>query len=391
MKVLFITKHYLEDNGGGSFASRAFINAFSELADSSMLLFPDRKCSIENLIQKSCIKIGIIDSRSIFKKVIDIYSGKFHRYSNISSYILDFTPDVIVFDNSICSSGLIKKVKELGIKIITIHHNYEMEYYRGSKNSLFFAWRSVVLHHIKKIERLAVLNSNLNITLTDEDINLLQINYDQNHETKYAKLGCFESETNFISDISEERNDLDQISNLCFAITGSLGTYQTEVSLIPFLENEYPELIKKLPNSTLIIAGSNPSKKLIKTCTNYPSIKLIPNPENMQDILAQADIYICPTCIGGGLKLRIMDGLKAGLPVLSHIVSARGYADFKKENCLFVYENHDNFKLRLDEIIIEKNRGNLNRKKIIKLYNSIFSFESGVDRLRDILIQNSFI
>ena len=389
MKILFITPHFLDENGGGSFASRAFINAFSEIADSIVLLYPDRGKPIDKFIHKKCILKGISDNRSKFKKAIDIYRGRLHRFKD---YMLiqniDFKPDIVVFDNSICTSGMINYAKQLGIKIITIHHNYEMEYYSGSKENLFIAWRYTVLHYIKLIEKAAVLNSDLNITLTDADINLLQINYNPEKKALFEKLGCFESSSNPVltNDILAVNNQ-PRSNNLCFAITGSLNSYQTEISIIPFLVNEYPELLKILPESKLIIAGSNPSKKLIKTCTIYPSIKLIPNPQNMQEVLNQADIYICPTCVGGGLKLRVMDGLKAGLPVLTHVVSARGYEDFKNANCLFTYEDKTSFILNLKKIISEKNKGHLEKKEIKNLYNSTFSFESGVKKLKEILIR----
>lgn len=40
MRILYITHHYLSDNGGGTFASRAYINAFAEIADEMTLLYP---------------------------------------------------------------------------------------------------------------------------------------------------------------------------------------------------------------------------------------------------------------------------------------------------------------------------------------------------------------
>ena len=62
----------------------------------------------------------------------------------------------------------------------------------------------------------------------------------------------------------------------------------------------------------MIIAGRNPAAILIEKCKCLPNVTLIPNPENMQDILMQGDVYICPTRLGGGLILRIMDGLRLG-------------------------------------------------------------------------------
>jgi len=306
------------------------------------------------------------------------------------SQVKEFKPDIVVFDNSRTTAGMLNEVKKTGVKTITIHHNYEMEYYSGTKPSI--AWRIPFMYYMEKAERTAVQKSDLNLTLTDEDIKLLQIHYDTQRRKKIVKLGSFESVIDSKSINSEHKDSIKKTDKkLYFAITGTLGSYQTEMSVIPFLENEYPELLKLIPESKLIIAGRNPSDKMKDVCLKYPSIELIANPESMMEIMAYVDVYICPTCVGGGLKLRVMDGLKAGLPILTHVVSARGYEEFQKANCLFSYENTDSFRISLKKLISEKNKGKLDPKTIKDLYNSIFSFEAGVKRLGGILKQYELI
>jgi len=388
MRVLFFTHHYLDDNSGGSFASRAYINAFSEVSNTCMLMYPDRGISVSDFINIKCILKGIKDERNKVQKVIDIYRGRIHRYAQIMiPQIHEFKPDVVVFDNSRTSAGMLKKVKELGVKTIIIHHNYEIEYYRGTKPSII--WRFPFMHYMEKAERTAVQYGDLNLTLTDEDKALLQLHYDLSQTSKIAKLGTFES----MPEQTTLPNKVEAIStnlknDLCFAITGTLGSFQTEVSVIPFLEEDYPELLKILPDSKLIIAGRNPSIKVINACAKYPSVKLIANPRDMQEIMAQSDVYICPTCVGGGLKLRVMDGLKAGLPVLTHAVSARGYHEFRKADCLFVYSDKNSFRVGLQELLQAMEEGRLDKATIKETYTSIFSFEAGVQRLRGILTEN---
>jgi len=391
MRVLFFTHHYLDDNSGGSFASRAYVNAFAEISDSCMLLYPDRGIPISDFIHTKCILKGIKYERSNIGKVVDYYRGRIHRYMDVMiPQINEFKPDIVVFDNSRTSGGMLRMVQKLGVKTITIHHNYEMEYYRGTKPSII--WRIPFLHAMEAAERTAVQQSDLNLTLTDEDINLLQKNYDPQKIKKIAKLGSFESVKYSRMPNNEVTNTTKRHKpNLCFVITGTLGSYQTEVSIIPFLVNEYPELLGLLPDSRLIIAGRNPSFKMMNACAKYPSVDLIANPENMQEVVAQADVYICPTSVGGGLKLRVMDGLKLGLPVLTHEVSARGYDEFRNANCMFVYKERNTFRESLEKLIKEMNTGNLNKVMIENIYQSVFSFEAGVKRLKEIMVENSLM
>lgn len=380
MRVLFITNHFLDSNGGGSFASRAYANAFAEVSDICMLLYPDRGLSIKEFIHPKYELKGVQNNKNKCQKLIDVFKGKIHRFTEVAlDQITSFSPNIVVFDNSRCSSDLIKKVRRLGVKIITIHHNYEMEYYKGSPPNIL--WRIPFMYYMGKAEREAVIYSDLNLTLTDQDINLLQSVYDPNKQCLFERIGCFESTDLRIDFV--ERNPIN--SDLKFVITGSLSSYQTEVSLLPFLNNIYPKLLDLYPKSQLIIAGKDPSEIIKIHCAKFSNISLIPNPIDMRKIIQQADIYICPTNVGGGLKLRLMDGLKAGLPVITHEVSARGYDVFHENDCLFVYHDEFSFITELKKLVVQIGKNKLSPNKIKKIYQKQFSFTSGIDRLKSIL------
>jgi len=103
--------------------------------------------------------------------------------------------------------------------------------------------------------------------------------------------------------------------------------------------------------------------------------------------LAKAKYYICATALGGGLKLRVMDGLSAGLPVICHEVSARGYEAFAQKGLLLVYNDRDSFQKQL-EILKTKS---FDKKLTVDLYEQLFSFEEGKQRLVGLLKRNNLI
>lgn len=386
MRVLIVTHHFLDSNSGGSFASRAYINAIAEIAGECRLLYPDNGNKIDKYISEKVEKRGVRNRVSKIGKLIDIYFGRINRYNSIFfEEVQSFQPDWVVFDNSRSSAGYIRRLKQMRIKTITIHHNYEMEYYRGSKPPLL--WRFAFLYYMKMTEKNAVLLSNLNLTLTKEDINLLKENYVKESSPCFECIGVFEyaGKSSFV-DVKERVIHFEK--EFFFAISGSLSAHQTDVSVIPFLKKYYPIILTKFPKAKLIIAGREPSNSLKELCETYDSIELVANPVDMSEILSRADFYICPTNVGGGLKLRIMDGLKLGVPVLTHEVSARGYDDFKKSGFLYVYNDQHSFELVLERIVRQKVTGILLKSAIQDLYRTKFSFESGVDRFSN-LLQNS--
>ena len=85
MKILFITHHYLSSNGGGSFASRAYINAFAEHADEMTLLYPVKDG--EDLfpeINKKIKTIPVKYNLPKWRKLVDLLCGRIHRYFSIA-------------------------------------------------------------------------------------------------------------------------------------------------------------------------------------------------------------------------------------------------------------------------------------------------------------------
>ena len=374
MKVLFITHHFLSSNGGGSFASRAYINAFAEIADEMTLLYPVKEN--ENPFQEINKKIKTVPVEykiPKWRKVFDLLCGRVHRYYKVAPKFIESKDyDVVVFDNSKTSFRLIDFAHRHEKKTIVIHHNFEYEYVRD--NTKVFL-RLISLYWTQKYERDAAQNSDLNLTLTNQDCEWLCKNFRNGNKDNFRVLGTFEYRPFVGCRIkefeSEKRN---------FVITGNLGALQTELSLIPWIQNYYPLIKDVFPDSVVTIAGKNPSEHLCQICQEA-QILLIPSPKSMDPIMEKASYYICPIHLGGGIKLRVMDGLKWGVPVISHVVSARGYESFIERGCVISYADKKEFYEALQRL----KKVNFHKNDIQDLYRLLFSYESGVKRVRDIL------
>lgn len=376
MRTLFITNSYLNGNGGGIYASRTHINLFAELSERMTLLFPYMKGQEPKGINEGKIEmIPVEDHRSNLRKFVDLIFGKVHRFSLTEEMLKRDKYDVVVFDSSVTSSGLVKKCKRAGLKIVTIHHNYQIEYLRGDGDlltlpiELFWTWI---------YEGQAVRKSDINITLTCQDIDLLKKHYSPS--AKYAVLGVYEFiRKEFVSLPEEPRKHR-------YVITGGLGSKQTEDSLVKWIKEYYPALKEVDAEAQLTIAGSNPSAKLTGAI-QMSGCKLIPSPPDMTPVLLEADYYICPIDCGGGLKLRNMDGLKYGLPVLSHRVSARGYEKMIDEGVLIQYDNRESFKKGVSAL----QNISFGKPQIRDVYKKTYSFSSGIKRLNSILVDEGLL
>lgn len=370
MKTLILTFSYLNGNGGGIYASRTHINLFSRISEETTLMYPSLYGGEpEGIYCDRMHLVPVIDKRSKIKKFIDLCFGKMHRFSLDTSFINPHRFDTVVFDSSVVSARLIKKFRKVGIKTITIHHNYQIEYLKGDcpwyilPQSLFWTWI---------YERQAVVNSDLNLTLTTQDVDSLRNHYSKS--AVFAVLGVFEYKQRDLEFVKERERGHH------YVMTGGLSSVQTEASILRWLKDYYAILKREDPQMTLTIAGNNPSARL-SNAIERKGIKLIPSPYDMRPILESSDYYICPIDCGGGLKLRNMDGLKYGLPVLTHIVSARGYEKVVSKGLLLQYTNQAEFAEGIRKLLCVRKT----REEIQCSYSMLFSFEVGVDKLSKLL------
>lgn len=371
-KLLFVTHHALVGKGGGVFATRAFIHAFSILYPELTVVYPVNGKKEELNISYDCKLIPITYNIPKWLKFIHLLFGKVHRYFSCFEEILkEGEYDLVVFDNSRASYGLIDVAHLYAAKVITIHHNFELEYNRDNHVGIV---KHLLLFWTYRYEKQAVLKSDLNLVLTDTDKKKINETY-CNHKINIQVIGCFEYEERKASGAA-----IFPGNSLKFVITGNLSARQTEESLNLWLELFYPVLEKEIGECSLTIAGKNPSSLFIKRC-KLLGIDVIPSPISIETIVGEASIYICPVSLGGGMKLRVMDGLRQGIPVIAHEVSARGYELFIKKGYMFVYNDVISFEKALHYV----KESTLKRQDVIELYQAVFSFKSGVERLKSIL------
>lgn len=378
MSILYICQHDpFETSGGGSMASHAYLRAFTDYAQGNLdLICASCVCNKKdaNLRLRSVLKVK---ERSYINKLLSIFNGYLNRYiSFVKSYLLsnkDFY-NVVVFDHSCISGPLVKFAKNLGLRTVTIHHNYEKEYFEDNHSALA---NLLFLHHVKRWERLAYLNSNVNIFLTSQDKETFKNVYGDTNGT-CAVIGAFE----FYNYKQIQVKDQITSNSITFAITGTLNSFQT-IDAIKFF---FKDLYQHLPqNCKVIIAGRNPGVIIQRLCIDHSNVQLIPNPDDMNEVLSHANVYLCATRLGGGLKLRVMDGLKNGLPVITHSCSARGFDCFYGMNIFKTYNTPEEFKTAVDEIVGEILNGDINRQSVMDTYRDYFSYQAGLRRLSDVL------
>jgi glycosyltransferase involved in cell wall biosynthesis len=78
------------------------------------------------------------------------------------------------------------------------------------------------------------------------------------------------------------------------------------------------------PTATLCVVGRDPSAALRRKVENTPGVELHGNVADVRPFLAECGVLVVPLRIGGGSRLKILEALASGTPVVSTRVGAEG-------------------------------------------------------------------
>ena len=144
MRVLIVTYNYLSGFGGGAYGARAYINAFRALYDDVTLLYPARfEGETLSGIDPRVRGIEVVDHASKISKAVRlVVKGIPHRFEKPFRALLEKERfDLVVFQNSKCSTKLIRWARAAGSRVVVQHDNFEWEYTRDNTTPMMRPFR----------------------------------------------------------------------------------------------------------------------------------------------------------------------------------------------------------------------------------------------------------
>ena len=188
-------------------------------------------------------------------------------------------------------------------RVLVRLHNVEYEYYQhlyaSSTNfikKLFYARESNLL---KRYEAKIAKKAAFILTVTDQDAINYQTNFDCEHVTHLPLF--LPNNWNVNIKIG--------LGNYCL-YNGDLSVDANEKAIDWLLQH----VLNKLEDIHFVIAGKNPSTKLIKKALALKNVKIVANPssQKMEELIANAQINILPSFSSAGIKLKLLNALNNG-------------------------------------------------------------------------------
>lgn len=106
--------------------------------------------------------------------------------------------------------------------------------------------------------------------------------------------------------------------------TGALARRDNATAIEWFISSVWPEVRASVNTAQLVVAGSNPSPRLIDLVRNDRSISVTGYVESLSPFYNAADVFVAPLSTGAGVKFKTLEALLHGLPVVATPVGAEG-------------------------------------------------------------------
>lgn len=343
IKLLYVTPHDPLNLDGGAIGNRKLLYPLINLhkkckIELSLITLANNKkeylnknCDIDSLRTLTFSRSRI---NAILSRILLMASELELHKKDILDFIIKYSPDVIIFQNS-RQGRIIKRLIDLKNKkkvkrIFVIQHfdNFEYEATNFYKKILPFPLNLIESLCAYWSEYNAIKYCDYGIFLHSFEAEKIMNFYDR--RVNYSILPLY-----YDNMTDSGPDDLGADNNLIeFIFTGTLRFYPNEEAAIFLIE-----MVKALScliedkygkKMRLTIMGSNPRKALYKKIESIKENNLVriisePNAELAKIIFNRADIYLSPVFLGPGMKTKVLEAIYHGIPVVASKTSLRGY------------------------------------------------------------------
>lgn len=105
---------------------------------------------------------------------------------------------------------------------------------------------------------------------------------------------------------------------------GSLDTHPNRAAMSYFFAEIWPKLISRVENVEMYVIGRIPPNWLKQLSAKDPRVHVLGFVEDVRPYFKKATALVCPIRDGGGTRIKILDSLAMGVPVISTSFAASG-------------------------------------------------------------------
>jgi sugar transferase (PEP-CTERM/EpsH1 system associated) len=163
---------------------------------------------------------------------------------------------------------------------------------------------------------------------------------------------------------------------------GSMDYHANIEGAVNFASEVWPRLRARQPELVFTIVGRDPSRK-VRELAAFPGVEVTGTVDDVRPFYRKAVAAIVPLNVGGGSRLKILEAMAAGVPVVSTTLGAEGLDVQHDKNILIADTNE-----QLLEAIISVFENEEQRKRLVAGGRTLVSNHYDWSQLGALLFEN---
>ena len=346
MKILFLTPYvpYPLNNGGLIRVHHMMLNLGAKHDVTVICMEPDNEAQAEGIkvIEDAGITIETVPVASNQKKelnriyqLLSLVSSKPYQYKqyysaamqkSISRHLEEGDYDLLHVEFSQMGyyhldTEIPRYVDQHNVEYEIMHRTYETEKSPLRKLLAYSEWKKFYKQEIENCEKFTGC-----LTTSVRDAEILQ--------QRSPGMECHVIPNGVDSEFFKSNATGDDIDPNMVLFTGTISYYPNTEGILWFYKNIWPLIKEKNPQATFCIAGKAPPPEVQAIADSDESVTATGMVDDMRDYYNKAAVVVVPLRVGGGTRLKILEGMAMSKAIISTSVGAEGIEHTDGEDIL---------------------------------------------------------
>jgi glycosyltransferase involved in cell wall biosynthesis len=167
-------------------------------------------------------------------------------------------------------------------------------------------------------------------------------------------------------------------------LTGFMDDPANEDGVEWFYHHVWPQLRERHPEVKFYIVGSSPSPRVRRLANKDKRIIVTGAVKDLRPYRNRARVFVSPVRLGSGMRLKVLEAMAAGLPVVSTSLGMEGIDAQTGVNCL-VADTPELFTRSVEWLLTDRNLSARMSRNARELVEREYTLEDGLRRFEKII------
>lgn len=135
-----------------------------------------------------------------------------------------------------------------------------------------------------------------------------------------------------------------------FVMVSGMNWFPNRDAVLFMTENIWPRVRERLPEARLTIVGASPPDAVVNLARSDQQVTVTGFVDDVRPYMNRAQVYVCPMRDGGGTRLKILDALSMGKPIVATTMALEGI-DVRPDHDVLVADTPEQFVGQIERVV----------------------------------------